>query len=69
MLPWDQIAVWVIVAAAAAYLGRDWVRKRRAGGCGGCAAACKPPPTAKPEPPHLIQLEAPPREPRSPASP
>jgi len=65
-MPWDQIAVGVCVAAAAAYLVIGQRRKR--GSCGGCENACGPPsdPQASSVPPRdgeLIQLEMPPAAP------
>ena len=53
-LPWDQIAVYAIVALAAAYLARSF-RGKKKGACGGCGTCGSIQPAQ--EPPTLVQLE------------
>lgn len=55
-IAWDQLAVYLIVVAAAVYLARGWFGRRRSG-CGGCNS-CGDKPEA-PEPQPLVQIEIP----------
>ena len=53
---WQNVTVGLIVATALAYLARSgWraVARRRAGGCGACAAC----PAAKTDEPAVVSLE------------
>ncbi|MFN3648674.1 MAG: FeoB-associated Cys-rich membrane protein [Armatimonadota bacterium] len=62
-MPWDQILVFLIVAAAAVYL--VWLQRRKKSGCGGCSQACGTPArTGEPASPaaeELVQIDASPR--------
>ncbi|MCC2668061.1 MAG: hypothetical protein K0Q72_532 [Armatimonadetes bacterium] len=65
-MDWQQLLVYLIVAAAALYLWRRSRRKSSAG-CGGCGTAggCGSSRTAStetPQEPELIQLELTPRK-------
>ena len=57
-MPLDQLLVFLIIAAAAAYL--VWRSRRRKGGCGSCSSGdgCGAP---KPESDRLVQLDTRPR--------
>jgi hypothetical protein len=59
-MDWQQLVVYLIVAAAALYLAWGALRKKRAGcgGCGSCASASAPPESPKVE---LVQLDPAPR--------
>jgi hypothetical protein len=50
---WQDLIVYAIVAAAAFYLGRNWLMTSRGekgcGGCGGCAS--------KPKEEKLVQID------------
>jgi hypothetical protein len=55
---WDQILVYLIITAAAAYLIRGFFFKKK-GACGGCSNC--PAPKAEPKRPDLVQIEPGPR--------
>ena len=59
---WDQILVYVIVAAAAAYLARGFFRARKKAGCGGCERCPDETPQEGAPPSDLVQIEIPSRE-------
>jgi hypothetical protein len=63
-VPWDQLLVYLIVAAAALYLARAYSGRRKSG-CGGCESGCAAPAESphRTEEPELIQLEIPSRHP------
>jgi hypothetical protein len=56
---WDQILVYLIILAAAAYLIRGFFFKKK-GACGGCSNNCHVP-EAKPKHSDLVQIEPGPR--------
>jgi hypothetical protein len=61
----DEAIVFLIVAAAAAYLARRAIRRRQEPGCGGCGSCPGAGAAPKPEPAggsDLIQLELTPRK-------
>jgi len=61
-MQWDQLLVYLIVAAAALYLAWTYLRKRKQSGCGGCESACGSTPKQNGKP-QLVQLElTPPRK-------
>jgi len=62
-MDWQQLIVFLIVAAAAAYLWRRYAASRSQSGCGGCGGCGGARPVAKesgPEP-ELVQLQLTPR--------
>lgn len=68
-MDWQQLIVFLIVAAAAAYLWRKYAANRSqsgCGGCGGCGNARAAVQESRPEP-ELVQLQLTPR--RSPREP
>jgi len=68
-MDWQQLIVFLIVAAAATYLWRRSVASRHksgCGGCGGCGSARQTAAEPRPEP-ELVQLQLAPR--RSPHEP
>lgn len=58
-VPWDQLVMWLIGLAAALYLARQAVHKRKNPGCGGCGTSCSTSAekTAVPVTPRLVQIE------------
>lgn len=74
-MDWQQAIVFLIVAAAAAYLWRQYAASRSrsgCGGCGGCGSARAAAPEGYPAPrsePELVQLELTPRKAAGPTPP
>ena len=65
-MDWQQILVFLIVAAAAAYLARGYFRRGAKGGCGGCPAGK---PQAEDPGADLVQIELAPRRNKKPGMP
>jgi hypothetical protein len=62
-MDWQQVIVFLIVAAAAVYLWRRNTASRGGSGCGGCGKCAATPQAAAKPTPELIQLDLGPRRP------